>query len=98
MKAVEKGYIIQNVSEVWHYPETKVGLFSEYINVFYKIKTEASGYPPDVLTEEEKDKYIVDFEAKEKIKLEKPKIVYNAGLRALAKLFLNRYISTFCSI
>jgi hypothetical protein len=90
MKAVEKGYRIGKIEEVWHYPDTMEELFKDYVNTFLKIKTEASGYPPHVQTDEEKDKYIADFEEHEGIKLEKDKIMVNPGLRALAKLFLNR--------
>ena len=31
-KAVEKGYRIIHIHEVWYFPETKVGLFKDYVN------------------------------------------------------------------
>ena len=46
-KAVEKGYQILHIHEVWHFPEEqqRVGLFQEYVNTWLKIKEEASGWP-----------------------------------------------------
>jgi hypothetical protein len=42
MKALEMGYEINQIYEVWHYPETETGLLAGYINTWLKIKTEAS--------------------------------------------------------
>lgn len=46
-KAVEKGYQITKIREVWHFPEDqrKEGLFTPYVNISLKYKTEASGWP-----------------------------------------------------
>ena len=35
-KAVEKGYEIQKIYEVWHFPQTQTGLFAEYVNKWLK--------------------------------------------------------------
>jgi len=45
VKAVEKGYQILHIHEVWHFPENqrKEGLFADYVNTWLKIKEEASG-------------------------------------------------------
>ncbi|OQV19435.1 hypothetical protein BV898_06549 [Hypsibius exemplaris] len=56
LKALEKGYVVDEIKEVWHFPEQRLGLFVPYIDPFYKIKTESSGYPAEVVTEDEKDK------------------------------------------
>jgi len=77
------------IEEVWHYENRKSGLFAEYINTFLKLKTEASGWPDDVITDMQKDAYIRDFYQHEGILLEKEKIIKNPGLRSLAKLCLN---------
>ena len=47
-KAVEKGYQILHIHEVYHFPPTqrRQGLFKDYVNVWLKGKTEASGGPP----------------------------------------------------
>ena len=79
------------IHSAWHYQEKKEGLFREYIDLFYKIKTESSGYPQGVVTEAEKDDYIRRFEEREGIQLEKEKIKKNEGLRALAKYMLNSF-------
>jgi len=50
--AVEKGYRILEIEEVYEYKVTQYnrdtgdgGLFVKYINTFLKLKREASGYP-----------------------------------------------------
>jgi len=55
--AVEKGYRILEIYEVYEYqftqyiPETREGgLFVDYINTFLKFKPEAIGYPGRVRT------------------------------------------------
>ena len=89
MKAIEKGYVLLNIHEVWHWEETTDELFKEYVNTFLKIKQEASGYPPGCVTDEQKQRYIDDYYEHEGIRLDPEKIVYNPGLRYLAKLILN---------
>jgi hypothetical protein len=56
-----------------------------------RLKQEASGYPANVNTEEEKDKYISDYFQHEGIHLRKDKIKKNPGMRTLAKLQLNTF-------
>jgi hypothetical protein len=102
-KAIQLGYEVISAQEVWHFPNPKQydrstktgGLFAEYVNCFLKIKTEASGWPPGVVTEEQQDRYISDFFDCEGILLEKAKIKKNPGLRALAKLMLNSFWGKF---
>ena len=50
--AVQKGYRILEIHEVYEYQVTRYnpetgdgGLFANYINTFLKLKAEASGYP-----------------------------------------------------
>jgi hypothetical protein len=96
-KALEKGYRVLQIHEVYHYeeneqynPETKQGgLFTKYVNAALKTKQEASGYPANVQTEEDKDRYIQDYYNHEGIWLDKSKIAKNPGMRTLAKLQLN---------
>ena len=64
--ALEKGYAILKIYEVWHFPETTQydkksndgGLFTDYVQMFLKIKQESSGFPKDCKTEEDKIEYI----------------------------------------
>ena len=88
-KAVEKGYEIVTIYEVYHFKESKVGLFDKYVSKWLKVTQEASGWPSWCQTEEQKQQYIQDYEAKEGIRLEYSNIVKNPGLRSLAKLMLN---------
>ena len=89
MKAIEKGYEVLKIHEVWHWEQTTDKLFKEYVDMFLKIKQEASGYPEDCVTDEQKQRYIEEYYQHEGIRLDPNKIEYNPGLRALAKLALN---------
>ena len=66
-------------------------LFFRYINQFLRLKQQADGYPRWVKTEEDKDKYIADYLAREKIQLQKDEIKRNEGIRQLSKLMLNSF-------
>lgn len=95
-KAVELGYTIVKIYEIWSYESTQFdvqtrngGLFAEYINTFLKLKQEASGFPSRVQTEEQIREYIREMEERENITLDRENIIHNPGLRSLAKLALN---------
>ncbi|XP_037603314.1 uncharacterized protein LOC119474981 [Sebastes umbrosus] len=60
-KAVEKGYQIVSIDEVWHFPNKTDTLFKGYVKMFLKCKKEASGYPGHVKTPDEQKKYIDDL-------------------------------------
>jgi hypothetical protein len=49
-KALELGYRLNCIHEVWHFPESSQDVFASYINTFLKIKQEASGFPDDCNT------------------------------------------------
>ena len=53
-KAVELGYHIDYIYEVWQFDDTCEGLFEDYVNTWLKIKQEASGWPSWVGEDEEK--------------------------------------------
>jgi hypothetical protein len=98
-KALEKGYVVQRIYEVWHFDETEQydpktktgGLFTNYVNTFLKMKQEASGWPEWCQSENDKWRYIRDYHEKEGILLDYNNIQNNPGLRALAKLMLNSF-------
>ena len=96
-KAVSEGYVIEEIFLVHDYKENSVAnedqepMFAKYINLWLRIKQESSGFPGWVKTEEDKDDYIRQYEAKEGIKLEKSSITKNPGLRSIAKLMLNSF-------
>ncbi|XP_052691944.1 uncharacterized protein LOC128169970 [Crassostrea angulata] len=91
LKAIEKGYKILKIYEVYHWedstqydPSSKTGgLFAPYINMFLKIKQEASGRPDWVKTEDDLARYIEMYEQREGIRLDPDNIEHNPGLRSL---------------
>jgi hypothetical protein len=83
----ENGYKLLKVFQVWHYaesemydPDTKAGgIFTEYLNMAIKVKQEASGFPENCETEQQKQDYIADYESKEgknKIKCAVQKFIF----------------------
>jgi len=89
-KALELGYRLVKIHEVWHFSEQSDELFRLYIDKFLKIKQESSGFPSWCNNEEDKQQYIREYHENEGIRLDYDKIRKNPGLRALAKLMLNR--------
>lgn len=87
--AISRGYIMEDIYEILHYDTVSDNLFKAYINMFLKIKQEASGWPSWCKTEEDKLEYIRRYEEKEGIHLENENIMKNPGLRFIAKLMLN---------
>ena len=102
-KAIEKGYEVLKIYEVYHWDESsqfnketgETGLFAQYVNVFLKIKQEASGWPEWVKTDEDRSKYITEYAKNEGINLDSGKISKNPALRSIAKLILNSFWGKF---
>ncbi|KAK5650119.1 hypothetical protein RI129_001148 [Pyrocoelia pectoralis] len=100
VKALEKGYEILEIYEIWNYKVDQYdgkngGIFTEMMNKFIKIKQEASGWPSNCITLEDKMAYIERVFEKEGIKLDANAILVNPGLRSLAKLILNSFFGKF---
>lgn len=89
LEAIRLGYTITKVYKVWHWQETIQGVFKDYINIFLKMKQQASGWPREDMTEEEKEAYLDDYEANEGIRLDPGEIEQNSGKYHVAKLYLN---------
>ena len=95
-KAVDLGYQIMEIFNVYHWEKwiklngKQQGLFSAFIRLWLKLKTEATGWPSWVKTEKDRRKYVRDFAERLGIDLDPEKIKKNKALRALTKLFLNR--------
>lgn len=91
--AVEVGYKIKKIHKVFHYDVWEEGLFKDYINLWLKVKVEASGFPLNSdgteMNDQEKQAYVDRFEAQEGIKLDIKAIKKNPNLRSIAKLMLN---------
>ena len=92
-KAVELGYRLQRIHEVWHFRQSQTGLFADYVNTWLKIKQESAGWPRGCQTEEEKAQYKRDYLAKEHIQLEH--VAKNPGRKQVAKLMLNSFWGKF---
>ena len=91
-KALELGYKLLKIEVIWQYEVVRYdpslqsgGLFTEYINTFLKFKQEASGWPKDVKTENDKRQYIDNYKAMEGVTLEYANINKNPGMRSVAK-------------
>ena len=85
-KAVEKGYLIKKIYEVWHFKEKSNNLFKEYVKDFMEIKLETSPLKDDFET-------IRDDTAAIKscldIDLDPENVAPKPGKRAVAKICLN---------
>ena len=96
--AINMGYIIIEIYEVFNWSENTSNeqrLFSNYINMFLQMKTQASGYPSNVKTCEQKNEYIRKYEKQEGVHLDPNKIEHNPGLRSIGKLALNSFYGKF---
>jgi hypothetical protein len=98
-KAVEKGYVITNFHEVYHYPRFSQydpikktgGLFAPYIMTFQGLKQEASGWPADCITDVQRQAFITDYYEREGVLLNPEKICHNPGQRSQSKLTQNNF-------
>ena len=75
--AIQRGYTIIETYEAWHFKRTAEygtvqqpdpyadGLFGGYANALLQIKQEASGWPPNVVTDAKKDRFWAKCERKE---------------------------------
>jgi DNA polymerase type B, organellar and viral len=97
-RAIELGYLIMFVFEVYRYDVTQYdpltglgGLYVQYINAFLKLKVEASGWPAWCVTDQDKLKYVDDYWQREGVTLDPTKVVKNASRRLLSKMCLNSF-------
>ena len=76
------GYILIEIYKVLNWSENTSNeqrLFSNYINMFLQMKTQASGYPSNVTTCEQKNEYIRQYEKHEGVCLDLNRIEHNPG-------------------
>ncbi|KAL2078838.1 hypothetical protein ACEWY4_024582 [Coilia grayii] len=95
-RAMEKGYVVTKVDEVWHFTQRSDTLFSGYVKTFLQYKQEASGYPAHAVTDDEKKAYIQDYFEKEGIRLNPDKICVNPAKRGINKLLLSSGDAFLC--
>nr|XP_046478631.1 uncharacterized protein LOC124217268 [Neodiprion pinetum] len=101
-KAVEMGYKIKSIREIWSYTVTSFdpttrqgGHFAGYIDTFLKIKQEASGWPAEFEDEPARMRYLDEYERVEGIRLDRDRIAKNPGRRSVSKLCLNSFWGKF---
>ena len=97
VKAVEKGYTLIKIHEVWHFPpeQRQTGLFANYVNTWLKLKQESAGWPSWCPTLEQKREYILRYQEREGIRLDIASIAKNPGRKTTAKLMLNSFWGKF---
>jgi hypothetical protein len=101
--ACSMGYEIVKIYEVYHFDESsmydrsacKGGLFADYVNLFLKLKQEASGFPRECQNEQQRLDYIAKYALNEGIQLDYDAIKRNPGLRSLAKISLRSFGGKF---
>ena len=96
-KGLALGYKMVAKYAAWHFEETTQykdgagGLWVEYIDLWLKLKQEASGYPSWCTTEKLKKQYMANYQRHEGIRLSPARIMKNEGLRSLCKIMLNSH-------
>uniref|UniRef100_A0A183BP01 DNA-directed DNA polymerase n=1 Tax=Globodera pallida TaxID=36090 RepID=A0A183BP01_GLOPA len=92
--ALALGYRVQALYEVWDYGawaslESGNSLFADYVDTLLRLKVEASGWPADCVTPEQRAQFINDYAHREGIHIDAQQVQHNAGLRAVVKALLN---------
>lgn len=75
--------------ELWVWKAFSSNLFKKYIRTFFKIKTESSGWPQWVESEEDRSRYVEKFFREMSIIIDPAKVCNNPALRTISKLLLN---------
>ena len=92
-EAVARGYKLVRIHEVWHFPDSRKGLFKDYVNTWLKIKQESAGWPRWCQTPEQQQQYKRLYKEKEGITLQN--VEKNPGRKQVAKLMLNSFWGKF---
>jgi DNA polymerase type B, organellar and viral len=87
--AEEMGYHIETIYGILHYDKTSTELFKDNMNMWIKEKQEASDWPVECVTEDQKLAYITAYAIREEVNLQYDRIEKNPGGRTNSKLFLN---------
>ena len=93
-KALEHGYKIIAVYEIYHYKNSKK-IFDSYVYTFMKLKQESSGVPKACVDErgdvikEKLQEYVSEYCKHEQVHLDPDKICYNPGQRTVMKALLD---------
>ena len=87
--AMQNGYRLVKIYEVYHWPKKTTDVFKSYICFFLKLKVQASGYPSSCNTQEAKDAFVADYESRYGVELDPLAIKKDSALKQFAKFCLN---------
>uniref|UniRef100_A0A183BN37 DNA-directed DNA polymerase n=1 Tax=Globodera pallida TaxID=36090 RepID=A0A183BN37_GLOPA len=92
--ALALGYRVLTLYEVWHYEawaslESGNSLFATYVDTLLRLKVEASGWPSDCTTAEQRARFVADYAQREGIHIDAQQVQPNPGMRAVVKTLLN---------
>ena len=97
-EALKRGYIIEQIYSVIHYPEEMKDKepFADYIRMWLKIKTESSKLPDSCIflgrvNRRALGEFITEYYVKEGVVIHEDEIRENPGLRSISKLMLNSF-------
>lgn len=95
-KALELGYVLKQIFCIWHYKEIALSndgqnVYKEFINKWMKIKLQASGWPKENMTSEDKKAHMANIARFEGISMEEDKICKRKDLRTIGKLCANSF-------
>nr|XP_049572487.1 uncharacterized protein LOC125965726 [Syngnathus scovelli] len=86
VKALDLGYTVADITEVWHYTRTSDTIFRDYVRTFLKGKQES--YPAHVVNQADRERYTEGYTIHQGIQLDPSKIAVNQGKRQVSKLCL----------
>lgn len=94
-KALEEGYRIVEITEVWHLDRWSNSIFVKYIHTFPNGQQGASGYKPGAVDQESREKFLRDYQVNKGIFLESHKIKSNPVKSQVCKLHFNSFWENF---
>lgn len=102
-EALDNGYIVREVFRVWEFKDFDSSLFTKYVRTFMRLKIQASGWPTNVKTDDQRKEYLAEIERTEGIVIDPKDVCFNPGLRYAKKKFFSinyiiffRYIAKLC--
>ena len=88
-EALNVGYKVKRIFRVNEYEKFDDTIFKGYVQDFFKIKLEASGFDKEIDTQELQDQFLKECYEFFGISVERENIKLNSALRTLAKICLN---------
>jgi hypothetical protein len=95
--ALEVGYQITHLCQIWHWPEEKRSskIFAPYLNKMLGEKMKSKALP-EKWTEEQKQQFVNNINATYGFELSPGDFNENPGMKLVAKIFLNCFWRSFC--